>query len=258
MGASDAQITASYAAPTAIEVKKILGQIFSFAKLTLGKLSHIVAEIAQGVGSFTQDKFAPGVGGVRKGLGGLGTTLRYNFPKRKVLKFLFIALAIVGVVLLARTILSLSSRGGSSNNQVLGAKATQFLNKEISFPLMDEEGNEVSRISYMVEKAELMDEILVKGEKATAIKGRTFFVLTIKIKNDFDKSIEINTKDYVRLKIAGSEELLAPDIHNDPVTVQAISTKYTRLGFPINDSDRQVTLRLGEINGPKESLDVKF
>ena len=258
MGASGAQITASYAAPTAIEVKKILGQIFSFAKLTIGKLSHIVAEIAQGVGSFTQDRFAPGVGGVRKGLGNLGTTLRYNFPKRKFLKVLFIALAVVAVVLLARTILSLRSGAFSSNNQVLGAKATQVLNKEITFPLNNEKGDEVSRISYMVEKAELMDEILVKGEKATAIPGRTFLILTIKIKNNFDRSIEINTKDYVRLNVAGSDELLAPDIHNDPVTVQAISTKYTRLGFPINDSDKQVTLQLGEINGPKESLEVKF
>jgi hypothetical protein len=53
-----------------------------------------------------------------------------------------------------------------------------------------------------------------------------------------------------------TSELLAPDIHNDPVEVQAISTKPTRVGFPINDTDKKLTLFIGEINGQKDKVEL--
>lgn len=138
-------------------------------------------------------------------------------------------------------------------------KATKVLNQEFSFPLRDSKGVEVSKIKYVLENAELRDKIVVKGQQATSIKGRTFLIISVKLVNDFEKAIEINTKDYVRLSVNGNEtELLAPDIHNDPVTIQAISTKYTRVGFPINDTDKNLKLRVGEINGEKKTLDINF
>lgn len=138
-------------------------------------------------------------------------------------------------------------------------KATKVLNQEFTFPLFNSKGEEVSRIKYVLENVELRDQIVVKGQKATSIKGRTFLIVNIKIVNDFEKAIEINTKDYVRLSVGGNEsELLAPDIHNDPVTIQAISTKYSRIGFPINDTDTNLKLKVGEINGVKQTIDINF
>jgi hypothetical protein len=258
LGNSNVQVTTTYQPFALEEAKKALNFIFSSLR-TLAKKTHgLLKEVVQGAGDFATDRVAPSIGSARKGLSKIGSTFRYNFPKRRFLRILFIALVLLGIFSAARAVINLRRAASESKQQILGAKASLSLNKEITFPLRNDKGEEVSSISYVVEKAELMDEILVRGEKATAVSGRTFLILTIKVKNDFDKSIEINTKDYVRLKVTGSEELLAPDIHSDPVTVQAISTKYTRLGFPINDSDRQVTLQLGEINGPKESIEVRF
>lgn len=137
--------------------------------------------------------------------------------------------------------------------------AQQTLNRSFSFPLRDAAGKEVSQLKYEIQNAELRDEIVVKGQRATAVQGRTFLILNLKITNNYDKSIQLNSKDYVRLIVGSSPEQLAADIHNDPVDVQAISTKYTRLGFPINDDEKSLTIQVGEITGKKEliKLDLK-
>lgn len=132
------------------------------------------------------------------------------------------------------------------------------INKDFSFPFKDESGKEAGKIIYRLENAELRDEIVVKGQRATAIYGRTFLILNIKLKNEGSKSVQINTRDFVRLSVNGSPDWLAPDIHNDPVEVLSISTKYTRLGFPINDSDKDLKLQVGEINGEKTTVNLSF
>jgi len=135
------------------------------------------------------------------------------------------------------------------------------VNEVFTFPLIDGTGEEVSRVEYKIETAELKNEILVKGKKASSVKGRTFLVLSIKVKNSYNRTIEVETRDYIRLSVNGNEEeWLAPDIHNDPVSVQADSTKVTRLAFPINETDRDLRLRIGEIRGEKKtiSLNLKY
>ncbi|OGM25445.1 hypothetical protein A2715_05350 [Candidatus Woesebacteria bacterium RIFCSPHIGHO2_01_FULL_39_32] len=128
------------------------------------------------------------------------------------------------------------------------------LNKNFSIPLTDSSGNLVSGIEYTLTEYEITDEIRVKGQTAKAISGRKFLVINIKVDNQLDRVIEINTKDYIRLSVNNSDNWLAPDIHNDPVEVQALSTKFTRLGFAINEKDMGFELQLGKLNGQKENL----
>lgn len=145
-------------------------------------------------------------------------------------------------------------------SQIATAQKSQDLNKEFTFPIKSSTDEEMSRIKFVIQKAEENSEIVIKGQKATAVTGRTFLIVELKITNSIDKSIQINTRDYVRLIVNGDEKgMLAPDIHNDPVEVQAISTKYTRVGFPVNTTDRDFTLQIGEIKGNKEKikLDIK-
>ena len=143
--------------------------------------------------------------------------------------------------------------------EVEDAERTLSVNKEFQFPLTDSKGEKISKIKYVIEKAELRNEIIVKGQKATAVKGRTFLVVYLKVTNEYTQKIEMQTRDYVRLSVNGNEnEWLAPDIHNDPVEVQAQSTKVTRLGFPINESDTKILLRVGQINGDKEKVELNF
>jgi hypothetical protein len=142
---------------------------------------------------------------------------------------------------------------------VKGLRSSYEVNKEYEIPLKDDKGETVSNVVYVIEKAELRDELIYQGQKATAVEGRTFLLLNLKITNEHSQAININTKDYIRLSVNGNEnEWLAPDMHNDPVEVQAISTKYTRLGFPINDSDTDLIIRFGEITGEKEKINLEL
>ncbi|MBI4036247.1 hypothetical protein HY383_04835 [Candidatus Daviesbacteria bacterium] len=188
-----------------------------------------------------------------------------NTKKRVLLALLAVGIITATVIILIRsnsaessTQVSSVSANNTSGVQIQPAKAKVVVNKEFSFPIKDDRGKEVGNIKYLIENAEKRDEILIKGQKATAIAGRTFLILNLKIENKSTHKIQVNTRDYVRLSVNNGKEWLAPDIHNDPVEAQAIATKYTRIGFPISDTDNKLTLQAGEINGNKTTVDLKF
>ncbi len=191
-------------------------------------------------------------------------TLRnVNLPR--TIKRNHVMIAIVAVLLVLAFVAGKFASGSSSfgaADQRADAPtplSTQEINSEFNFPLKDGKGKTVAQISYFVESANLQDSFIFQGKLAKAIKGRTFLIFDLKITNPYTKTIEINAKDYVRVKVNGKEEQLAPEIHNDPIQIQANSTKYTRIGLPINDTDKELTLLIGELTGKKETikLDLK-
>lgn len=147
----------------------------------------------------------------------------------------------------------------SSRTGIKDALATLPLNKEFKFPLKDDKSETVGEIKYIIENAELRDEIIIKGKKAYAVNGKVFLVLNLKIVNDSNKNISMSTKDYTRLFINNNEsEPLSPSIHNDPVVIDAISVKPTRIGFSISKSYKDLKIKVGEIKGEKTTVDIKF
>ncbi len=195
-------------------------------------------------------------------------------PKRKwrggMKKSMYLPLAIVIIFLLFAVFMignALQNSNGSSaiggtnsGNKVALKKANSVeeLNKTFSFGIRDNAGVEVSKLKFVIQNVELRDEIVVKGQKATSVEGRTFLVVNMKITSSYSKPVQINSRDYLRLMVNSSDEKLAPDIHNDPVEIQAISTKYTRVGFPINETDKNLTLQVGEVSGPKETIKLNL
>lgn len=191
---------------------------------------------------------------VRSTIHSLKNTLRKSF---------FIPIIIFGFFVLVVAFLAIRAvishqasvlPGEDEKVQLAKPKATQVLNKEFQFSLKDENGKEVSKIRYILESVEIRDELIVKGKRARAVEGRTFLVLKLKIVNDFKQSIKVNARDYVRLTLNDGKDRFAADIHNDPVEVQADSTKQTRLAFPINENDKNLVLHIGELTGKKESI----
>ncbi|TSC88180.1 MAG: Uncharacterized protein G01um101416_203 [Microgenomates group bacterium Gr01-1014_16] len=159
----------------------------------------------------------------------------------------------------SRTSSTSSVPASDSRISILGARASSQLNQEFSFPLNSSAGSKLTDIKFILESAELRDEIIVKGKRATAVQGRTFLILNLKISSAYSRALNINTQDYFRLTMNDKpDQLLAPDIHNDPVVVQPISTKLARLGFPVNDTDKNLTLWVGEVAGEKTQIDLNL
>jgi len=197
-----------------------------------------------------------------------GSGYRTPLNTNKVKKTFLLLGALVVLIIIAVAVKSgiSKSRTGLLSGSTLGdqveinspLKITE-INREFSFPLNDSKGKEVSNIKYVIQRVELQNEIIVKGQKATAVKGRLFLIVYLKITNEYSQKVQMNTKDYVRLSVNGNQvEWLAPDIHNDPVEIQAQSTKVTRLGFPISESDTKLLLRIGQINGDKQMIELNF
>ena len=137
------------------------------------------------------------------------------------------------------------------------AKSTTAIASEFSFPILNDKGAEVAKIKYTIESAELRDEIIIKGKRTTSVKGKTFLILNLKIGNETNKAIKINTRDYIRISL-NNQDFLAPDIHNDPVEAQPISTKYTRVGLSVNDNEKKFKVQVGEINKEKTIIDLQL
>jgi len=172
-----------------------------------------------------------------------------------------VAIAVVGAFRLISKVSGKSSTDATPDGRVTieGAKASVQLNKEFTFPIKDSKDKKITDLKFAIESAELRNEIIVKGKRATAIEGRTFLILNVKVNSSFNKAIQINTQDYVRLMVNGNEEeKLAPDIHNDPLVIQPTSTKFSRVGFAINDSDKNLILQVGEIDGEKTNVNIDF
>lgn len=188
---------------------------------------------------------------------------RYSLAKNKTTRFAIIIVIVLVVVLFGvKKIFDAKAQpqllGTTSQPQSEQPKGNGVIGREFTFPLIKDAKNP-KQFKFYVDRAELRDEIVVKGQKATAVKGRDFLIVTIKITNEHDQAFKINTKDFVRLSVNGNTaEWLAPDIHNDPVEVQAISTKLTRVGFPVNENVTDFALQVGEITGNKEVITLNL
>lgn len=135
---------------------------------------------------------------------------------------------------------------------------TKKINKSFTFPVQDANGKELAHFIYLIQSLQLQNEIIIKGQKADAVAGRTFLILNLKLTNPTSQSLQINTRDFVRITLDKSADLLAPSIHNDPVSLQPISTEYTRIAIPIDTTVKTVTLHVGEINGQKTDIPVSI
>ncbi len=184
----------------------------------------------------------------------------FKFPKKNILK---IVLPVLILVIVGSIIFSAFNKKANTPT-VLSAQdqsdvKTVNIDKTFKFPLKDANGKNIGTFSYVVKSAELRHQIVVKGQTATSVKGRAFLIVNVKILNGLSQGLSINSRDYIRVSVNGdNSEWFAPDIHNDPVEAQAISTTNTRVAIAINDSDENIRLQIGEIGGKKEIVPVNF
>lgn len=178
--------------------------------------------------------------------------------KKRVGTAIFILLVLSGVVFGLRFVIFQANRsrtlGISTNFQTKLAA----INREFSFAAYNADKKIADPIKYTLLDAQLTNRIVIKGQGATSANGRLFLILNLKLVNDTNSSKYINTRNYIRVAPKGLQDRLAPEIHNDTVEIQPLSTKLTRVGLAVNSTDSEFTLFVGEIEGEKEEINISF
>src|SRR3989344_1417820 len=106
-------------------------------------------------------------------------SLRTRFPEFNMSPK--IILTILGIIVFVIIIIIFKGSQGttaskSSKPVAPVSLSKQEINKEFTFPIKDAGGKEISKVKLFVENASIQDDILVKGQRARAVQGRTFLI----------------------------------------------------------------------------------
>ena len=145
----------------------------------------------------------------------------------------------------------------TSSENLAAPLAEKDLDYTFSFTASDAQGYAAGNVNFLITKAEKTKEVLVQGRPANAKGEKAFLVLNIEIENADTQDRYIAPVDYLRL-VGEDGKLFAADIHSEVVKVQPISTKITRVGFVINESENYFNFQIGELNADKQNIEVTF
>lgn len=182
-----------------------------------------------------------------------------KYLKKVVLerKKLSIGIAVV-FLLIAGTTFIKGRRAKTSASTVKSIKVN--IDRGFEFPALDNQGKaSFKKIKFKIKDAEKTNQVAVKDQVFTAKNNREFLIVNLELKNDEAKPYSILPGDLVRLTYSNDEESkFAPDLHNNLVSVAAISTKIDRIGFVIPEQAKEFKLYIGELEGEKEVVLISF
>ncbi len=150
---------------------------------------------------------------------------------------------------------------GAVTSPVSSRSKVASIDKAFSFVAYNKDKKlvDANKLAYVLTTAEKTDQIVIKGKRATAVPGRSFLIINLKLTNEQDEPLFMNTRNYIRVQPAGTEDKLAPEIHNDTVEIQADSTKVTRIGMPIDSNQNEFTIYVGDPEGKdRQEVQIKF
>ena len=140
-----------------------------------------------------------------------------------------------------------------NSNPVLAQTA---LNSEYKFEALTA-SKKKTEIVLRLTDAEIRKEVLIQGKPATASGDKAFLILNLEFDNADTVSKYITPVDLFRL-VDDKGKKFAADVHSNMVEVAPISTKKTKIGFVVLSSQKTFKLNLGELEGEKTDLEVKF
>ena len=184
-----------------------------------------------------------------------------NNPNKK--KYTIIGIAAVVVLLI---IVFVASRPRTPNmsqqsstavlSETTKAKATANINKSFTFSAVNQ-AKQKQPVNFTITTVERKDEIKVQGEARRANKDVDFLLVRIEIENDKTERLAIAPADLIRLEDERGK-LFSPDYHNGNVILDPISVKKDVISFVVNKSSKSFSLQVGELEGEKEKVEVKF
>lgn len=113
------------------------------------------------------------------------------------------------------------------------------------------------RFTLTVTNAQFADSILVQGKKARPVQGKTFLVLNMEIENTYKVQLYSFPVDLFRF-VREDGQKFAPSVHQGTVLIRPQATKKNNVAFVVLPTDKKFKIEVGDINEPKETLEISF
>lgn len=143
-------------------------------------------------------------------------------------------------------------------NVNIGSEKTIEINKSYDIVARTQERQRTDgNFNIRITNSEFADFILVQGKRATPIKGKVFMVVNMEIENPYPVALYAFPVDLFRL-IREDGSKFAPSVHQGSVQIRPEATKKSNVGFVVDPSEKKFKLEVGDINNPKETLEINF
>lgn len=113
------------------------------------------------------------------------------------------------------------------------------------------------KFKFNLVKAEKVKLVTTKNQPITAKEGEEFLLVYLEVENNLGTPVTIDSQNYFRL-VGEEEKKLAPDFYNGPIQIAPISTKKDQIGFVVNQNQKDFKIQVGEPEGEKETIELKF
>lgn len=146
---------------------------------------------------------------------------------------------------------------GSDPDEITN-RPTVDINKSYEIIARTEERQRTTgRFTLTVTDAQFADSILVQGKRARPVKGKVFLVLNMEITNPHKVPLYAFPVDLFRL-VRSDGKKFAPSTHQGGVQVRPEATKKSNVAFVIFPSEKKFKIEMGDVNEPKETLEITF
>src|SRR4030042_2922045 len=166
---------------------------------------------------------------------------------------------VVGGVIIALLLVGYFIRQ-SNQSHVLSEEGRPTVNINRSYQVIArtlEKQRTTGRFALTVTNAQFADYILVQGKRAKPIEGKTFLLINMEIENKHNVELYAFPVDLFRF-IREDGKRFAPSVHQGAVLVRPQATKKSNVAFVASPTDKKFKIEVGDINNPKETLEVTF
>lgn len=184
------------------------------------------------------------------------------FLKRRPKMTIGIGLGLLVIILVL--VLFPGVNPNSAVKKVAGSQTDFTAEKQVAIgsrfevPIRKEDGTETpDKLIINLTTADLSKRILIQGKPATSRDTKTFILINFEVENSTSNQLTVRPVDFIRLT-DNENRTFAPDVHNNDVAVEPISIKKTRVGFVVDENQKEFKFLVGEINGEKKEVVVKL
>ena len=184
-----------------------------------------------------------------------GTSLNLSRYGRKFRSFLPKIFMIAGVIIVIGLLVVFLNRAGQGSTL---ATAKVSINQTFQISARDKDGRSLNKsFPLNVTSAEKVNSVLIQGKKYNARSGKQFLLLNYEMDNP-DKIVYYSNPTDLFRYIRSDGKKFAPTVYQGITQVRPDSTKNSNVGFVIDAEANNFTVEMGDLDGQRQILEIKF